>query len=61
MGNESPLLNEKEAAEYLRVTVSWLRDQRNNGRRVCEVPCVRLGRHVRYHRDVLAKIAGGLV
>lgn len=50
--SEPRLLNVEEAAEFLQVSTSWLR------KRVAAraVPCVRLGRSVRFSADDLARI-----
>lgn len=43
------LLEAKEVAEILGVGVSWVRESTRSGR----LPCVRLGRYVRYDEDDL--------
>jgi excisionase family DNA binding protein len=44
-----PLLEAKDVAELLSVPVSWVRDTTRQG----EMPCVRLGRYVRYERQAV--------
>ncbi len=44
-----PLLDAEEAAELLHVRVSWVREATRNG----SLPCLRLGRNVRYTRSLL--------
>jgi len=46
---DEPLLDAKEAAVLLRVRPSWVRD----ATRAHQLPCVRVGRHVRYERSAL--------
>jgi len=43
------LLNAEQAAELLNVPVSWVRAEARAGR----IPCVRLGRYVRFEADEL--------
>jgi excisionase family DNA binding protein len=43
------LLEAHEVAELLNVPESWVRDKSRQG----EMPCIRLGRYVRYERDAL--------
>jgi excisionase family DNA binding protein len=43
------LLTADEAAEILNVPTSWVRDASRRG----ELPCIRLGRYVRFDRDDL--------
>jgi predicted DNA-binding transcriptional regulator AlpA len=47
------LLDEKEAASLLGMSVAWLRDCRN-GRRRKGPPYIKLGTRVRYSRDAVA-------
>lgn len=46
---DEPLLHAEEAAELLKVKVSWLRAATRAG----QLPCVRIGRYVRYTRPML--------
>jgi excisionase family DNA binding protein len=43
------LLDADEAATLLKVPPSWVRDASRQGR----LPCIRVGRHVRYTRSML--------
>lgn len=52
------LLTDREAAKLLGLSVSTLRNQRTNGVTpggIPEIPCVKLGRAVRYDRADLRK------
>jgi excisionase family DNA binding protein len=44
-----PLLNAEQAAALLNVRPSWVRDATRAGR----LPCIRVGRHLRYTRQML--------
>ena len=46
---DSPLLRPEEAAELLAVRVSWIYDAVRTGR----LPCLRLGKHIRFTRQML--------
>jgi len=53
---ERRVMNEKAAAIYLDMSVSWLRQSRmdcNRGNRTAAPPFVRVGRAVKYLRDDL--------
>ena len=53
---ESILLTEKEAAKYIRMSVSYLQKDRMYGTLKNRVPgpsYIKLGRSVRYHKDDL--------
>jgi excisionase family DNA binding protein len=55
-GARESLLDAKEAAEILRVPVTWLREAARQGR----VRCIRLGHYVRFrHQDLAQFIADG--
>jgi len=45
----SPLLRPEEAADLLAVRVSWIYDAVRTGR----LPCLRLGKHIRFTRQML--------
>jgi predicted DNA-binding transcriptional regulator AlpA len=48
------LLNEKELAEKLGVKASWVREHtRNRCPESQRIPCVRLGRYVRFDDEVI--------
>jgi len=51
---DEPLLDAEEAAVLLNVRPSWVRDATRAGR----LPCIRVGRHVRYTRSMLERWAG---
>jgi excisionase family DNA binding protein len=46
-----PLLNAAQAAEMLSVRPSWVADAARNG----QLPCVRIGKHVRFLRSDLER------
>jgi excisionase family DNA binding protein len=46
---EGPLLRPEEAAHLLSVKTSWVYDAARAGR----VPCLRVGRHIRFTRHML--------
>jgi excisionase family DNA binding protein len=46
---DEPLLDLDQAAELLNVKVSWIRDATRTGK----LPCLKVGRHVRYTRSML--------
>ena len=46
---DGPLLRPEEAAELLAVKTSWIYDAVRGGR----LPCLRVGRHVRFTRAML--------
>ncbi len=46
---EGPLLRPEEAANLLSVKTSWVYDAVRAGR----VPCLRVGRHIRFTRSML--------
>jgi excisionase family DNA binding protein len=46
---DEPLLDVERAAELLNVKVSWIREATRTGR----LPCLKVGRHVRYTRAML--------
>jgi excisionase family DNA binding protein len=50
---DEPLLNPEEAAWYLNVRPSWVRDAARAGR----LPCIRVGRHMRFTKAMLAQWA----
>jgi hypothetical protein len=52
-------LREGDAARLLAVSVSYLRHDRCSGRKP-RVPYIKLGRQIRYRRDMLLKLAGAL-
>ena len=47
--SDDRLLDASEAAELLHVPVRWIREGARTGR----LPCVRLGRYVRFRRSTL--------
>lgn len=51
MALDEPLLNAEAAAALLNVRPSWVRDATRAGR----LPCIRVGRHVRYTRPMLER------
>ena len=51
------LLNEKEVALIVGMSVPWLRLRRNKGE---GIPCRKIGRAVRYHRDDVQRWVVGL-
>lgn len=51
MALDEPLLDAEAAAALLNVRPSWVRDATRAGR----LPCIRVGRHVRYTRPMLAR------
>ena len=46
---DEPLLDVEQAAKLLNVKVSWSREATRTGR----LPCLKVGRHVRYTRSML--------
>ena len=51
-----PLLTPDQAAELLSVKTSWIYEATRTGR----LPCIRLGRHIRFTRAMLEEwLAGG--
>lgn len=50
---EEPLLNAEQAAALLNVRPSWVRDATRAGR----LPCIRVGRHLRFTRPMLEQWA----
>ena len=46
---DGPLLRPEQAAELLSVKVSWVYDAVRTGR----LPCLRVGRHIRFTRQML--------
>jgi excisionase family DNA binding protein len=46
---DEPLLDVEQAAELLNVKVWWIREATRTGR----LPCLKVGRHVRYTRSML--------
>jgi excisionase family DNA binding protein len=46
---DGPLLRPEEAADLLAVKTSWIYDAVRTGR----LPCVRVGRHIRFTRHML--------
>lgn len=50
---EEPLLNAEQAAALLNVRPSWVRDATRAGR----LPCIRVGRHLRFTRPMLERWA----
>ncbi|MCW3039048.1 MAG: helix-turn-helix protein [Solirubrobacterales bacterium] len=50
----SPLLTPKEAAELLGVRTSWVYEAVRQG----QLPCLRLGRHIRFSRPSLERWLG---
>lgn len=50
---DEPLLNVEQAAALLNVRPSWVRDATRAGR----LPCIRVGRHLRYTRPMLEQWA----
>ena len=48
---DEPLLLPGEAAQLLRVKVSWLYEAVRDGR----LPCIRVGRHIRFTRSMLER------
>jgi excisionase family DNA binding protein len=50
---EEPLLNAEQAAALLNVRPSWIRDATRAGR----LPCIRVGRHLRFTRPMLERWA----
>jgi excisionase family DNA binding protein len=46
---DEPLMTSGEAAQLLRVRVSWIYDAVRDGR----LPCLRVGRHIRFTRPIL--------
>jgi excisionase family DNA binding protein len=51
-----PLLRPDEAAELLAVKTSWIYDDVQAGR----LPCLRIGRHIRFTRAMLEEWLAGL-
>jgi len=52
---EEPLLDAEQAAALLNVRPSWVRDATRAGR----LPCIRVGRHLRFTRPMLEQWAAG--
>jgi excisionase family DNA binding protein len=52
---DGPLLRPEEAAELLAVKVSWVYD----AARTVRLPCLRVGRHIRFTRGMLEDWLGG--
>lgn len=52
---DEPLLDAEQAAALLNVRPSWVRDATRAGR----LPCIRVGRHLRYTRPMLEQWAAG--
>ncbi len=50
---EEPLLDAEQAAALLNVRPSWIRDATRAGR----LPCIRVGRHLRFTRPMLEQWA----
>jgi excisionase family DNA binding protein len=50
---DEPLLDADQAAALLNVRTSWVRDATRAGR----LPCIRIGRHLRYTRPMLEQWA----
>jgi excisionase family DNA binding protein len=50
---EEPLLDAEQAAALLNVRPSWIRDATRAGR----LPCIRVGRHLRFTRPMLKRWA----
>lgn len=50
---EEPLLDAQQAAALLNVRPSWIRDATRAGR----LPCIRVGRHLRFTRPMLEQWA----
>jgi len=50
---DEPLLDAEQAAVLLNVRPSWVRDATRAGR----LPCIRVGRHLRYTRSMLERWA----
>ena len=48
---DEPLMTPGEAAQLLRVRVSWIYDAVRDGR----LPCLRVGRHIRFSRSMLER------
>ena len=51
---DEPLMTPGEAAQLLRVRVSWIYDAVRDGR----LPCLRVGRHIRFTRPILEQWLG---
>jgi excisionase family DNA binding protein len=49
IGLDSPLLRAEEAAQLLQVRRSWIYDAVRSG----ALPCLRVGRHIRFTRPML--------
>jgi excisionase family DNA binding protein len=50
---DEPLLDAEQAAALLNVRPSWIRDATRAGR----LPCIRVGRHLRFTRPMLERWA----
>lgn len=50
---DEPLLDAEQAAKLLNVRPSWIRDATRAGR----LPCIRVGRHLRFTRPMLEQWA----
>ena len=53
VSSEEPLLDAEQAAALLNVRLSWVRDPTRAGR----LPCIRVGRHLRFTRPMLERWA----
>jgi excisionase family DNA binding protein len=51
---DSPLLKPQQAAELLAVRTSWIYEAVRTNR----LPCVRIGRHIRFTREMLEEWLG---
>jgi excisionase family DNA binding protein len=54
---DEPLLTCEDAAKLLRVKVSWVYEAVRDGR----LPCIRVGRHIRFTRSLLERWLAGQV
>jgi excisionase family DNA binding protein len=52
---DGPLLRPEQAAELLSVKPSWIYEALRTGR----LPCLRVGRHIRFTRPLLEEWLGG--
>jgi excisionase family DNA binding protein len=52
---DSPLLKPEQAAELLAVRTSWIYEAVRTNR----LPCLRIGRHIRFTREMLEEWLGG--
>src|SRR5579871_1063701 len=55
VGLDEPLLTCEDAAKLLRVKVSWVYEAVRDGR----LPCIRVGRHIRFTRSMLERWLAG--